>query len=364
MSLRAPFPWFGGKSRVAHLVWERFGDVPNYVEPFAGSLAVLLGRPTDPRVETVNDLDAHLANFWRAVAADPEGVAAAADWPVSEPDLHARHLWLVTHGRERVARLTSDPDYYDVRSAGWWVWGICQWIGSGWCREIDARRPDLHSAGHGVHAVPRKVPMIGREGRGVHYKRPAMVRGERGIWTRHRIGGSGVGVHSNGRRDQPPETCDERRAAVVDLMGRLRDRLRRVRVCCGDWTRVLGPTPTYHIGLTGVFLDPPYSQDERGGHDSKNLYAADEEGVADAVRDWAIANGDHPKMRIALCGYEGEHAMPATWSQVRWKAPGGYASRANGKGKANAHREAIWFSPHCLSPDAHQHELFAHEAAG
>ncbi len=29
MTLRAPFPWFGGKSRVAHLVWDRFGDVPN-----------------------------------------------------------------------------------------------------------------------------------------------------------------------------------------------------------------------------------------------------------------------------------------------------------------------------------------------
>ena len=41
--LRAPFPWFGGKSRVAPLVWDRFGDVPNYVEPFFGSGAVLLG---------------------------------------------------------------------------------------------------------------------------------------------------------------------------------------------------------------------------------------------------------------------------------------------------------------------------------
>lgn len=41
--LKAPFPWFGGKSRAAHLVWERFGAVGNYVEPFAGSLAVLGG---------------------------------------------------------------------------------------------------------------------------------------------------------------------------------------------------------------------------------------------------------------------------------------------------------------------------------
>lgn len=28
---RTPFPWFGGKSRVAHLVWPRFGDLPNYL---------------------------------------------------------------------------------------------------------------------------------------------------------------------------------------------------------------------------------------------------------------------------------------------------------------------------------------------
>ena len=32
--LRAPFPWFGGKSKVSDIVWDRFGSVPNYVEPF------------------------------------------------------------------------------------------------------------------------------------------------------------------------------------------------------------------------------------------------------------------------------------------------------------------------------------------
>ena len=69
--LRAPFPWFGGKSRVAHLVWERFGPVDTYNEPFFGSGAVLLGRPHPPRVETVNDLDCMIANFWRALQHDP-----------------------------------------------------------------------------------------------------------------------------------------------------------------------------------------------------------------------------------------------------------------------------------------------------
>ena len=47
MTLKAPFPWFGGKSRAAHLVWERFGNVRAYVEPFFGSGAVLLRRQTE-----------------------------------------------------------------------------------------------------------------------------------------------------------------------------------------------------------------------------------------------------------------------------------------------------------------------------
>ena len=71
--MKAPFTWFGGKRRVADVVWDALCDVDNYVEPFAGSLAVLLERPTWHRgqAETVNDLDRFLANFWRALAASP-----------------------------------------------------------------------------------------------------------------------------------------------------------------------------------------------------------------------------------------------------------------------------------------------------
>jgi site-specific DNA-adenine methylase len=106
--LKAPFPWFGGKSRVIDLVWDRFGDVDNYVEPFAGSLAVLLGRPTSAQTETVNDIDCYLANFWRALSFDPEGLTEHADWPVNEADLHARHLWLVNQVEFR-ERTKTDP---------------------------------------------------------------------------------------------------------------------------------------------------------------------------------------------------------------------------------------------------------------
>ena len=110
--MKAPFPWFGGKSKVADLVWERFGDVQNYVEPFFGSGAVLLNRPHSPSTETINDLDCMVANFWRALQHEPEAVAEAADNPVNEADQHARHLWLCSPRSWRRRRPWTGHQFY------------------------------------------------------------------------------------------------------------------------------------------------------------------------------------------------------------------------------------------------------------
>lgn len=321
--LRAPFPYFGGKASIAGAVWERLGDVPNYVEPFAGSLAVLLCRPHKPRIETVNDLCGFVANFWRALTADPDAVADHADWPVSEPDLHARHLWLVNEARHHVERLKAEPDYYDAKIAGWWVWGCCQWIGSGWC----------------AHPEWQQLPHLGDAGRGIH--RPSQKRPH--------LGDAGVGVHRPSQ--QRPHLGDAGRGELHDYFRALAARLRRVRVCCGDWSRVLGPTPTVKQGLTGVFLDPPYSRDQR----DSDLYSRESDCAAD-VRQWCLENGSNKMLRIALCGYAGEgheELEAAGWSVLAWKAKGGYGSQGNGTaGRDNAARERVWFSPYCLPPDA------------
>jgi hypothetical protein len=76
------------------------------------------------------------------------------------------------------------------------------------------------------------------------------------------------------------------------------------------------------------------------------------------VRQWCLDNGDTPKLRIALCGYDGEHAMPASWECVSWKAAGGYRNLGHNQGRVNAHRERIWFSPACLrDTDTNQGKL-------
>lgn len=301
--LRAPFPWFGGKRRAAHLVWPRFGDVPNYVEPFAGSLAVLLSRPTEPRIETVNDIDCYLSNFWRAVTAAPEEVAEYADWPVNEADLHARHRWLVAQDEFR-ERMKTDPDYYDAKIAGWWVWGLCQWIGSGWCIASNWGVGKKRAHGGAKTAEQAIRPHIGTGGIGVHRlrelagaagwrKRPVLAHGNRGIplvsqqmpMLRGDGGAAGAGIHASGlpgrqlpdlggnggaagkgvtasgllSRKRPSLTqkggvrmdrlnalamklpkmdrgTESRMAttgeAILAWMLALRDRLRRVRVCC------------------------------------------------------------------------------------------------------------------------------------
>ena len=81
------------------------------------------------------------------------------------------------------------------------------------------------------------------------------------------------------------------------------------------------------------------------------------------VRAWAIENGPNPDLRIALCGYEGEHRMPDDWTVYEWKAAGGYGSQGEGRGRDNAARERIWFSPHCLRP-GHGQLALTLDAAG
>ena len=300
-ALDAPFPWFGGKSKVAPIVWRAFGSVQNYVEPFFGSGAVLLARPPGfVGAETVNDRDGFVANFWRAVQADPDAVAEYADWPVNENDLHARHSWLIAQRSSLVSRLEGDVDFFDARIAGYWVWGVSCWIGGDFC------------------GIPRKLVHLGDPGKGVNRRRP-------------HLGNAGEGTH-------------RKTVALTPWMRLLSERLRRVRVCCGDWSRIVGnASTTHHNGITGVFLDPPYS--EKSGR-TMGLYAEDSSVAAHEAAAWAIENGDNPDLRIVLCGYEGEHELPSSWRVLAWKSQGGY-SRPGSNGYDNSNRERLWMSPHC-----------------
>ena len=336
--MKAPFPYFGGKSAIAAEVWKRFGVVKNYVEPFFGSGAMLLGRP-DWRpgvrlVETVNDADGLLANFWRALQHDPEGVAAAADWPVNEADLHARHLWLVGQREALTDRLMGDPEWYDVRAAGWWVWGASAWIGSGWC---SGQGPWVAHEGRMVRrdeVVNRQLPHLS-SAQGVNRQLPHLSSAQ-GVNRQLPEMQSDRGVH----RKLPEMQSDRGVRAVLEPVA---ERLRHVKVACGDWARIVGPST---LGITGnpqscaIFLDPPY--DEGVGYTGGGGVSAD-------VWAWACEQGDNPLLRIAVCGYEDGREVPPGWRVLPWATGGGYGNQsADGEGRANARRERLWFSPACI----------------
>ena len=70
------FGWYGGK--FSHLKWllPLLPYTNHYVEPFAGSAAVLLNREPSP-VETYNDIDGEVANFFRVLRDQKEALIEA-----------------------------------------------------------------------------------------------------------------------------------------------------------------------------------------------------------------------------------------------------------------------------------------------
>ena len=292
MKLKAPFVYFGGKATGAPIVWQALGDVKAYLEPFFGSGAVLLARPTwDPTVhiETVNDADGFLANVWRSLQADPDAVAKVCDWPVNHADLSARKRRLIAEGDMLLERLIADETYYDAKLAGYWIWAASCWIGSG-----------LTSIG--------QIPHLGDGGKGV----------------------------------QEPYNTN-----IYEWFRKLSERLRYVRVVCGDWTRVCGGDWQDKPGTVGIFMDPPYGTDATR---DPNIYHVESLTVAKDVADWVLERGDRPSYRIVLAGYYEEHErlLKHGWRVHTWKAGGGYGNLGDGQGAANRHREALFFSPHCL----------------
>lgn len=371
-TLAAPFPWFGGKALACETVWEAFGTVENYVEPFCGSAAMLLGAPAGKRIETVNDADGFVANFWRAVSLDAASVAQHADWPVNEADLFARHSWLVRQGASLLDRLHADPEYFDPKVAGWWCWGACNWIGTGWC---SGEGPWIHDGERIVNAgqgINRQLPHLGDAGKGINRKLPHLGDAGQGIGVSAKLprlsGFSGVGVNrqmptlSGGNgfigRGLQRATDLPRGQYIAEWFGALQARLRDVRVTCGDWSRVVKESVTVRHGLTAVFLDPPYTKGEMD-------YSAGGVGgeLASQVRDWCKANGANAKLRIVLCGHAGEHdeLLAHGWQVRKWAARKGYALTA--EAVENTASETVWCSPHCVQVDEAQADLFGMEAA-
>lgn len=335
-----PYVWFGGKRVMAKEIWNRLGDVKTYCEPFAGGASVWVLRPIEHfrrdlsdrsdggarRWENLNDIDGLVVNFWRAVMARPDEVAHHATRLASAIDLRACNLVCAETAPTLTERLTLDPDYFDAKIAGLWVFGINNHIGpgfasgkGGWVRHAGrlVRRRDVGSFDPGINRSRIHSNLCGYQ-------------------TQMQIRSSGL------------DPFDYR-----PYFRYLCDRIRGnggTKWLCGDWKAVLTNSSTLHLGPpVGVFLDPPY------GDDRAIVYRHDNTTLWKDVAAWAMERGDDPRFRIAVCGYVGyyEDTLGAAgWRSLLWTANGGMANRSRTRNAVNADREIIWFSPHCLHPDA------------
>jgi hypothetical protein len=342
---KAPFPWFGGKRQAAPLVWQLLGDVDHYVEPFAGTMAVLLERPhlcnRTYHSETVNDADGFIVNAWRAIQWSPEATADAASWPVTEADKSARQIACLRWCDDvMLDRLAGDATFHDPLIAGWWLYGVCCQIGA--------------FAGDGPWVADPETGRIIKQGR------PGVFR------DRPHLGNDGQGVNHAGTREPGvvtgydyPEFHPVTMSELVRWFQWLAARLRHVRIINGDWARVVTTGAAHTIpvrqgGHAGIFVDPPYANNERAG----GLYSAgnDDGDIATTVRTWALKAGPNPRNRIVLAGYHTEHAEleQEGWSVHEWFTAGwltGGMGNIDTTGDGHQqHRERLWASPHCLTP--------------
>ena len=292
---RQLFPYVGGKYTVAPEINRRFGAITTRIDAFTGSSSWILASPP-VAYEIVNDLDGYVVNYLRAVKYAPEVVAQLLDFPRAELELIACHHYTRDKLPELVARLGGDPDYYDPILAARWAY-------------VMAYKLDPSLTKPGGWSV--------RDGRLMYERGTGRIRGS-----------------LTSSRRALSRLVRERR--VSEYVAALSERLRNVQVWWNDFEVVVEKADRSEFGIVGILLDPPYPRHLRDFD-----YDTDNADVWHRVARWAITNGDDPKLRIAVCGYNDANSdalFPSAWRRFVW--------RRSGIGQYKD-RECIWFSPHC-----------------
>lgn len=292
-------------------------DISTLIEPFAGTACVSINRPKSVKNCYINDYDCHVANVLRSVMYYPDDLIKAAARPRIELDMHQTHDYLV-NGKVKIREaLLSSNRGCIPEMAGWWVWGLNNWIGSGWCCEN----------GYTKYLIkPDEVAIKNKD--------LDQFLGNK-ITT-----GRGKPCHGNNLTEQLPKATwrikpsdsnklteqlsqSERVDHITNMVYAIYNSLRDCRVLYGDFARVL--TKSYIEGpRTGVFLDPPYRSCDKMdyGTDGKDLE------VFTRAYNWFIDHRNDPKLRIVFCCQSGDLEgleVPDDIGRISWSRNSGYA---------------------------------------
>ncbi|MGW1437247.1 DNA adenine methylase [Streptomyces griseus] len=122
--MKPPVPYFGAKGRTASWITSLLPPHRHYVEPYCGGLSVLFAKASSP-METVNDLDGDLVNFWKVLRERPDDLVRVCEltpharaeltaaWePATDEVERARRVWVrLTQGRGGMMRRSGWRHY-------------------------------------------------------------------------------------------------------------------------------------------------------------------------------------------------------------------------------------------------------------
>lgn len=130
--MKPPFPYYGGKTRVAGEIASLLPKHTHYIEPFAGALSVLFAKEKS-LIETVNDINGDIVNFFRVLRDRQEELervcaltphsrqehAEARDLDVSDDLERARRTFvLLSQGRNASLRKTGWAHFQNPAGGG------------------------------------------------------------------------------------------------------------------------------------------------------------------------------------------------------------------------------------------------------
>lgn len=95
MGKKIAFGWYGGKFSHLKFLLPLLPQTKHYCEPFGGSAAVLLNREPSP-VETYNDIDSELVNFFRVLR--------------NQKDELVEKIGLTPFSKEELAKAAGEPE--------------------------------------------------------------------------------------------------------------------------------------------------------------------------------------------------------------------------------------------------------------
>ena len=221
-TLRPPFEYYGGKTHLAPKIAALLPPHDHYVEPFAGSLAVLLAKEPS-RAETVNDLDGDLVTFWRVLRDRPEELervcaltphsveefVAAADRADCDELEAARRVFVVlTQGREHSLK---------PRDAGGWRRSVKSSGRVTMPRALGSQAARISAVAERMAGVSLEnddainiIRRYGREPSVCIYADPPYLGDTRGSG-----GGYGIDQKEGGFHQAFADACNEAKASVI-----------------------------------------------------------------------------------------------------------------------------------------------------